>query len=42
MFCDLKQVIQVCLLLEQDETAEDGDAMEEQAKVGHKNILSNM
>ncbi|KAG2147370.1 hypothetical protein BD769DRAFT_1382415 [Suillus cothurnatus] len=30
MFCDLKQVIQVCLLLEQEEAAKDGDEMEEE------------
>lgn len=32
----------MCLLLEQDEMAEDRDVMEEQAKVDHKNILSNI
>ncbi|KAG2129246.1 uncharacterized protein EDB93DRAFT_1095500, partial [Suillus bovinus] len=42
MFCNLKQVIQVCLLLEQDKVAEDGDPMEEHAKISHTNILNNI
>ncbi|KAG2127288.1 uncharacterized protein EDB93DRAFT_1109329 [Suillus bovinus] len=42
MFCDLKQVIQVCLLLEQDEAIEDGDLTDAQAKIAHTNILNNI
>ncbi|KAG1744773.1 hypothetical protein EDB19DRAFT_1906491 [Suillus lakei] len=30
MFCNLKQVIQMCLLLEQEEAAKDGDGTEEE------------
>ncbi|KAG1722821.1 hypothetical protein EDB19DRAFT_1954498 [Suillus lakei] len=40
MFCDLKQVIQMCLLLEQEEAAEDGDGTEEEhIKAACRNIL---
>ncbi|KAG2747049.1 hypothetical protein P692DRAFT_20736700 [Suillus brevipes Sb2] len=42
MFCDLKQVIQVCLLLEQEEAVEDGDPTDEQAKIARTNILKNI
>jgi len=42
MFCDLKQVIQVCLLLDQEEAAEDGDEMEEeQIRAAQKKILAD-
>ncbi|KAG1902557.1 uncharacterized protein F5891DRAFT_917619, partial [Suillus fuscotomentosus] len=42
MFCDLKQVIQVCLLLEQEEAAKDGDEQEEeQIKAAQKKILDD-
>ncbi|KAG2159037.1 uncharacterized protein EDB93DRAFT_1058951, partial [Suillus bovinus] len=42
MFCDLKQMIQVCLLLEQEEAAEDGDETEEeQIKAARKKILDD-
>jgi hypothetical protein len=42
MFCDLKQVIQVCLLLEQEEAAEDGDEMEEEEiKCARRKILDD-
>ncbi|KAG1800201.1 uncharacterized protein HD556DRAFT_1197914, partial [Suillus plorans] len=42
MFCDLKQVIQVCLLLEQEEAAEDGDETEEeQIRAARKKILAD-
>jgi hypothetical protein len=42
MFCDLKQVIQVYLLLEQEEAAEDGDEPEEeQIKAAWKKILDD-
>ncbi|KAG1738252.1 hypothetical protein EDB19DRAFT_2025453 [Suillus lakei] len=40
MFCNLKQVIQMCLLLEQEEAAKDGDRMEEEhIKAAHRKIL---
>ncbi|KAG1721383.1 uncharacterized protein EDB91DRAFT_1064411 [Suillus paluster] len=43
MFCNLKQVIQVCLLLEEDEAAADGDrSEEEQVKISRTNILKNI
>ncbi|KAG1816573.1 hypothetical protein EV424DRAFT_1348185 [Suillus variegatus] len=42
MFCDLKQVIQVCLLLDQEEAAEDGDETEEeQIRTARKKILAD-
>ncbi|KAG1889701.1 uncharacterized protein F5891DRAFT_916712, partial [Suillus fuscotomentosus] len=42
MFCNLKQVIQVCLLLDQEEAAEDGDEMkEEQIRAARKKILAD-
>ncbi|KAG1800251.1 uncharacterized protein HD556DRAFT_1197085, partial [Suillus plorans] len=42
MFCDLKQVIQVCLLLDQEEAAKDGDEMEEeQIRAAWKKILAD-
>jgi hypothetical protein len=42
MFCNLKQVFQVCLLLEQDEAIDDEDLTGAQAKIAHTNILNNM
>ncbi|KAG1799070.1 hypothetical protein EV424DRAFT_1289381, partial [Suillus variegatus] len=42
MFCNLKQVIQVCLLLDQEEAAEDGDETEEeQIRTARKKILAD-
>ncbi|KAG1793642.1 uncharacterized protein HD556DRAFT_1443433 [Suillus plorans] len=42
MFYDLKQAIQVCLLLEQDKVAKDGDPMEEYTKISRTNIFNNI
>jgi len=43
MFCDLNRVIQVCLLLEQEAAAENGDGTEdEQIKAAGRKVLDDL